>query len=132
MKVSTGGNDHHALPVRLHGSPKISNAEAGMPINWRAIERRALSAGFFTFFLGPPVGGFMFGLIGGVNHIALSVGGHLPGPPTTFGDELFFLFIWPIGTALLSFLVGWPLAAMAAVYVAARVGIIPDFKGHDS
>jgi hypothetical protein len=94
-------------------------------INWYTIYRRSFAAATLTIFLGPPVGGLIFGVTADVNHLVLAVRGQIPGPPATLVDELSFVFLWPLATALAALLVpgAWLAAAIAALYVAPRVGI---------
>jgi hypothetical protein len=102
-----------------------STMSATRQINWYTIYRRGFAAAALTIFLGPAVGGLMFGVIADVNHIILAVRGQIPGPPATFVDELFFVFLWPLATALAALLVpgAWLAVAIAALYIAPRVGI---------
>ncbi len=102
----------------------VTTISAIRQINWCTIYWRGFAAAALTVFLGPPLGGLTFGILGDVNHIILAVRGQLP-VPTTFGEELFLFFLWPVATALAALLVpgAWLAAATAALYVAARVGM---------
>jgi hypothetical protein len=93
--------------------PTVTSAIRG--ISWRTRYKRGFDAGALTLFLGPPLGGLAFGIVGDVNHIILAARGQ--GPPTTFVE--------PITTALWAFFMprAWLAAATAALYVVARVEI---------
>jgi hypothetical protein len=58
-------------------------------INWHTIYRRGFAAAALTIFLGPPLGGLTFGILGDVNHIIHAVRGQLPDIHTNFWKELY-------------------------------------------
>jgi hypothetical protein len=81
--------------------------------------RRGVAAGLLTFFLGPPVGGFAYGLVAVVRQVSLSVVGQLP-EGSTLGPHLLLV---PIAFSFAAFLVAAQPALIAALYVAIRVGV---------
>jgi hypothetical protein len=92
-----------------------------MPIEWRRNWKRGIASGFLTLFLGPPLGGLMFGLLYDLNNMLLTIGGIVPGP--SVGGELIFYLWLPLSFAIGSFFVAWESATAAAAYVALRVGL---------
>jgi hypothetical protein len=102
----------------------VTTASAIGRIGWRKIYRRGFGAGALTLFLGPLLGGVTFGVIGVVNHFIMAAKGHVSGPSMAWADELLFVFLWPTATAFGALLVpaAWLAAAIAAPYVAIRVG----------
>ncbi len=88
------------------------------------IRKRGIKAGMLTFFLGPPLGGFAFGLIAAVSVIIVKVVDNALEPPTIEQAliALIGLLLAPIGAAMWSYLVAAAPAAVAATYVSIRVG----------
>lgn len=112
------------MPARCFRETRMKLAPGSVcRTDWRTSFRRAIDAAALTIFLGPPLGGVAFGIIGDINHFALLAGGHLPWLHAT--DELVVVFVWPIAAAFAALIVpaAWLAAATASVYVAVRVGI---------
>lgn len=84
--------------------------------------RRGLLAGLLTFFLGPPLGGAVFGIFMLVISMVLSITGQSHEPSHGLWDLVLTALRFLALSSAISYGVAWAPATISALYVTFRVG----------